>query len=100
MALFGKKEKQEKLIVEQEKNVELDMLVSTIDNIGRPYEALGLVTARTTKLMEFNHNIVVQELVEEAQRIGADAIVGFRYVISNSGNITDVISYGTAVKLK
>ncbi|GED16763.1 heavy metal-binding domain-containing protein [Aneurinibacillus migulanus] len=94
MALFGKKEKQEE--VQQE----LDMLVTTTENIGRPYEVLGLVTAKTRKTIDFDYETTTNELVQRAMRIEADAIVGFKYEISNTGSITDIIAYGTAVKFK
>ena len=40
-------------------------------------------------------------MVEEAQGIGADAIVSFRYASSSiMAGAAEVIAYGTAVKLK
>ncbi len=95
MALFGKKDKQ------GEVQQELDMLVTTIDDIGRPYEVIGLVTAKALKVTEVDPEVVAQALVSKAQLMGADAIVGFRYDVRiNSINWTDQIGYGTAVKFK
>lgn len=93
MALFGKKEKQ------GEVQQELDMLVATTENIGRPYEVIGLVTNKITK-SEFDQDIIAKELMRKAHEIGADAIIGFKFETTSTMNLTTVIAYGTAVKFK
>ncbi|MEZ2659280.1 heavy metal-binding domain-containing protein [Aneurinibacillus aneurinilyticus] len=94
MALFGKKEKQ------GESQRELDMLVTTTENIGRPYEVLGLVTAKKTKIADYDPDVIVLELTQKAREKNADAIVGFKYETYTNVNITNGYAYGTAVKFK
>lgn len=104
MSLFGKKEKQGEPTVEQEKNTELDMLVSTVENIGRPYEAIGLVTTSIiVRALDTpcNPRDIAAKLSEEARKIGADAVVGFKYETrSAAASIVNEIAYGTAIKFK
>jgi hypothetical protein len=95
MSFFSKKE--EKVDTPQE----LDMLVTTIENIGQPYEVIGLVTAKALKVTECDPQVIARELIAKARAMNADAIVGFRYDVRiNSINWTDQIGYGTAVKFK
>lgn len=45
--------------------------------------------------------IVTERMVEEAQRLGADAIVGARYTTSAiMHSAAEVMAYGTTVKFK
>ncbi|WP_276916894.1 heavy metal-binding domain-containing protein [Aneurinibacillus aneurinilyticus] len=99
MSLFGKKEKQGEPIVEQEKSIELDMLITTLENIGKPYEILGLVTERRIEDVEWNYETVTAELARKAKNMGADAIVGFRYSPCYDRSVV-LYAYGTAVKFK
>ncbi|MDA8207895.1 MAG: heavy metal-binding domain-containing protein [Actinomycetota bacterium] len=41
----------------------------------------------------------MQRLIEEAQKMGADAVVGMRFDNSDFANVTEICAYGTAVKL-
>lgn len=94
MGVFGKKDK-------NEEGKELQILISTTENIGRPYDVIGLVTAKVLKVNDPDPAHVAKELEKEAIAKGADAIVGFRYDVRiNSVNWTDQVAYGTAVKLK
>ncbi len=103
------------------------MLLTTTENIvGREYEILGLVKGATiqsknigkdfgaglkslvggeltgyTDMMEEAREIATQRMIADAQRMGADAIVGMRF--STSGimqGAAEVMAYGTAVKIK
>lgn len=103
------------------------MLLTTTENIvGKEYEILGLVKGATiqsknigkdfgaglksliggeltgyTDMMEEAREIATQRMIEDAQRMGADAIVGMRF--STSGimqGAAEVMAYGTAVKMK
>ena len=103
------------------------MLLTTTENIaGREYELLGLVKGATiqsknigkdfgaglkslvggeltgyTDMMEEAREIATQRMIADAQRMGADAIVGMRF--STSGimqGAAEVMAYGTAVKIK
>lgn len=103
------------------------MLLTTTENIvGKEYEILGLVKGATiqsknigkdfgaglksliggeltgyTDMMEEAREIATQRMIEDAQRMGANAIVGMRF--STSGimqGAAEVMAYGTAVKMK
>ncbi|MFE1631048.1 heavy metal-binding domain-containing protein [Brevibacillus reuszeri] len=87
MGIFGGKKANE--------DTQLDMIVATTENIGKPYDVLGLVTASTVKLGSSNPENVAKELIKKAKEMGADAIVGFRFQYN-----AIEIAYGTAVKYK
>jgi molybdopterin-guanine dinucleotide biosynthesis protein A len=92
LAFLNKKEKQE------------DMIVSTVEDIGRPYDAIGLVTKSiVVRALDTpcDPKEIAAKLSEEARKMGADAIVGFRYETrSAAASIVNEIAYGTAVKFK
>ena len=102
------------------------MLLTTIENIGRPFEILGLVEGGTvqsvnafkdigaglknlvggelkryTEMQETSRKLATERMVEAASALGADAIIGVRY---GSSSITqaasEVMAYGTAVRFK
>ncbi len=102
------------------------MLLTTIENIGRPFEILGLVEGGTvqsvnafkdigaglknlvggelkryTEMQESARKLATERMVEAASALGADAIIGVRY---GSSSITqaasEVMAYGTAVRFK
>ncbi|MBR6102406.1 MAG: YbjQ family protein [Ruminococcus sp.] len=102
------------------------MLLSTIQNIGKDYEVLGLVQGGTvqsvnairdigsglknlvggelkkyTEMQENSRRIATERMIEQATQLGADAIIGVRY---GSSSITqaasEIMAYGTAVKFK
>lgn len=53
------------------------------------------------KLLQEARDAVMAELVAEAQRRGADAVLGFRLATSNvMDGASEVLAYGTAVKLR
>ena len=101
------------------------MLLTTTENIpGKKYEILGMVNgnmiqsknigrdigqglkslvggelATYTKMMNESRAIATKRMVEEAEKMGADAIVCLRYstsmVVAGAAEIT---AYGTAVR--
>ncbi len=102
------------------------MLLTTIENIGRPFEILGLVEGGTvqsvnafkdigaglknlvggelkryTEMQETSRKLATERMVNAASALGADAIIGVRY---GSSSITqaasEVMAYGTAVRFK
>ena len=56
---------------------------------------------RYNETMDKAPQIVTERMVEEAQRLGADAIVGARYTTSAiMHSAAEVMAYGTAVKVR
>ena len=103
------------------------MILTTTDTIsGKELETLGLVKGSTiqtvnairdigaglknlvggelTKYNEMMNNaraLATKRMIEEADAMGADAIVGMRYVSSSvMQSAAEVVAYGTAVKFK
>ena len=103
------------------------MLITTADTIpGTNYQPLGLVRGNVayckhigrdimagfkniaggeiksyTDLLNEARNIAEQRMVEDAQRMGADAIVAMRFMNDTVAEGTiEVIAYGTAAKLQ
>ena len=103
------------------------MILTTTESIGgRDYEILGLVKGSTiqtvnafrdigaglktlvggelTKYNEMMNNaraLATKRMVEEAQALGADAIVSVRYSSASiMQSAAEVMAYGTAVKFK
>ena len=101
------------------------MILATTDTInGKELETLGLVKGSTVqtvnafrdigaglkglvggelpKYNEMMNNaraLATKRMVEEAERLGADAIVGIRYASASiMQGAAEVMSYGTAVK--
>ena len=103
------------------------MLLVNIDHIpGRELEALGLVKGNVVQSKNFGKDfmagmktlvggeivgytemitqarqIAVKRMVDEAEALGADAIVNLRFSSSSvMQGAAEVIAYGTAVKVK
>ena len=101
------------------------MLLTTTENIpGRRYEILGVVKGNMvqtkniardigqglksmvggelttyTEMMNESRAIATKRMVEEAERMGADAIVMMRYSTSAvAAGAAEIIAYGTAVR--
>ena len=75
-------------------------------HIGRDFMA-GLKTIVGGEIEEYTEmisearEIVTTRMIEEATRMGADAIVGIRFGSSAiMGGASEMLAYGTAVKLK
>ncbi|HOK37207.1 MAG TPA: YbjQ family protein [Bacteroidales bacterium] len=75
-------------------------------NVGRDIMAglKGLVGGEIeeyTKLQAFAREQALQRMIEDAQKLGADAVVGVRIATSMiMQGASEVMAYGTAVKLK
>lgn len=103
------------------------MIILTIDSIpGKEIEALGLVKGSTvqsknmfkdmgqgfksmvggelksyTKMMNESREIATQRMIEEAQGMDADAIIGVRFATSSVlQGASEIMAFGTAVKIK
>ena len=103
------------------------MLIVTTDTInGKELEMLGMVKGSTiqtvnvlrdigsglktlvggelkkyNEMMDNARKIATERMQEEAERLGADAIVGARYATSGiMQSAAEVMAYGTAVKFK
>ena len=102
------------------------MKLVTIDNIGQEYEALGMVKGTVvysknfgrdfmaamktlvggelvgyTEMLNEARQIATKRMVDDAEKLGADAVVGVRYSSSAvMQGAAEVMAYGTAVKFK
>ena len=101
------------------------MLLTTTENIpGKQYEIIGIVKGNMiqtknigrdltqglksvvggelknyVKMMNESRAIATKRMVEEAEELGADAIVAMRYVTSMiTAGAAEITAYGTAVK--
>ena len=101
------------------------MLLTTTENIpGKQYEIIGIVKGNMiqtknigrdltqglksvvggelknyVKMMNESRAIATKRMVEEAEEMGADAIVAMRYVTSMiTAGAAEITAYGTAVK--
>lgn len=103
------------------------MKIVTVETLqGVQYEELGVVTGSTiqsknmfsdfgqglksivggelksyTGMMEKARNQATQRMVDQAVRLGADAIIGVRYTTSAiMAQAAEVLAFGTAIKYK
>ena len=102
------------------------MMMMTIENIDRPFEVLGLVRGAMiqsahigkdmmagfktmvggelksyTEMMEQSRETAVKRMVQQAEMLGADAVIGLRFTSSSvMQGAAEVMAYGTAVKYK
>lgn len=73
-------------------------------NIGKDFAAglksmVGGELGSYTKMMNEARDIAIQRMIDEAQRMGADAIVCVRFATSAiMQGAAEVMAYGTAVK--
>ena len=73
-------------------------------SIGKDFKALGRTIVGGeikdyTDLLREARGVATERMVEEAQGLGADAIVGVRYATSGiMESASEVMAYGTAVK--
>lgn len=100
------------------------MLMSTVD-VNTDYEVLGLVKGSTMRARHLGQDIVaslrklfggevseyamlltearekaIKDMIAEAERLGANAIIGVRFASSTiTTGAAEVIAYGTAVKI-
>ena len=103
------------------------MVLYTTENIpGKEYEALGLVKGNTvqskhigrdigaglktivggeikgyTDLLAESRSVATERMIQDAESLGADAIVCVRYATSQiMESAAEVLAFGTAVKFK
>ncbi len=75
-------------------------------HIGRDFMAgmktiVGGEIKGYTEMLSEARKIATERMVEEAETLGADAIVGIRYGSSEAlQGAAEILAYGTAVKLK
>ena len=101
------------------------MMLTTTENIpGKNYEILGVVKGnmiqtknigrditqglksivggeltKYVEMMNESRSIATKRMIEDAESVGADAIVGMRYVTSMiAAGAAEITAYGTAVK--
>ena len=86
----------------------LGMVKGTIvqtKNVGKDFMAgmktlVGGEIVGYTQMLEEARQIAVKRMVDEAQALGADAIIGVRYGSSQlMAGAAEVIAYGTAVRI-
>ncbi|MBR2831131.1 YbjQ family protein [Candidatus Saccharibacteria bacterium] len=54
-----------------------------------------------TDMLEKSRREAMERMMKEAKKLGADAVVGMRYGSSTiTANASEMLAYGTAVKLK
>ena len=100
------------------------MIISTTEQVGKDYEVLGIVKGGTVQtvnvvkdfgaslktivggeltkyneMMDDARKIATARMVQEAEALGADAILGMRYSSASiMQSAAEIIAYGTAVK--
>ena len=70
--------------------------------LGASLKALraGEVT-QYTELLEDSRRHAIDRLVDNAQLLGANAVIGMRFDSSEIGqNLTEIVAYGTAVRVE
>ncbi len=106
----------------------VEFLVTTLENPPgyRIIKVLGLVTGNTvrarhigkdiaaslrnivggeikeyTELLKQSRNLAIERMIEEAKKLGANAVVGVRFsTASIMGGAAEILAYGTAVVLE
>lgn len=102
------------------------MVIMTIENPGKPFEPMGLVRGTMiqskhigkdmmagfktmvggelksyTQMLEEAREIATRRMIEQANVLGADAVVGMRFTSSSvMQGAAEVTAYGTAIKFK
>ena len=73
-------------------------------HIGKDLRAAGRTiiggeSKAYTELMEESRRTAMQRMIEDAQKIGANAIIGMRYATAQTMHgAAEIIAFGTAVK--
>ena len=101
------------------------MLLTTTDLANVQYEVLGVVIGNKVRAVHIGKDIVaalknlvggevkeyselmkrvrqaaMDEMMEEAKKLGANGIIGIRFASSQiAGGMAEIIAYGTAVKI-
>lgn len=66
----------------------------------KAYKVVGGEVSEHTEFLSEAREKAVQRLIEQAQDKGADAVLNVRFVTNIGHGMTEVLVYGTAVKLK
>ncbi len=76
--------------------------VNAIRDIGAGLKTLvGGELKKYNQMMDKAREIATERMVEEAEQLGADAIVGVRFTTSSiMQSAAEVMAYGTAVKIQ
>ena len=76
--------------------------VNAFKDIGSAFKTLvGGELVKYNEMMESARNIALQRMVEEAEKLGAYAIVSTRFATSSiMQSAAEIMAYGTAVKFK
>ena len=76
--------------------------VNVIKDIGASFKTLvGGELKKYNEMMANARQIAIQRMEEEAQAMGADAIVGVRFTTSSiMQGAAEIMAYGTAVKIR
>ena len=76
--------------------------VNAFKDIGSAFKTLvGGELVKYNEMMDKARRIAVQRMVEEAEKLGADAIVCARFATSSiMQSAAEIMAYGTAVKFK
>lgn len=75
-------------------------------HVGRDFMAglkglIGGEIAGYTEMLAEARDIAIQRMVDEADKRGADAVINIRFTTSAiMANASEILAYGTAVKLK
>lgn len=75
-------------------------------NIGRDFFAglkniVGGEISEYTQLLADSREQAIKRMLDDAKRVGADAVVNVRFTTSNvMQGAAEILAYGTAVKLK
>ncbi len=111
--------------VTEPKGLEFNILMTTTDAIpGKNYEIIGIVQGNTIQTKNIGRDftqglrhiaggelkayvdmvskaraLATERMLEEAQMMGADAVVGLRYTSSTvAAGAAEILAFGTAVK--
>lgn len=80
--------------VVQSKHVGRDLMAGLKGIIGG--EIVGY-----TEMLADARDVAIERMVDEAKKRGADAVINIRFTTSNiMANASEILAYGTAVKLK
>lgn len=76
--------------------------VGLAKNITAGFKALaGGEVKQYTQLVEDSRRHALDRMIENAQLVGADGVISFRFDSSEVGqNLTEIVAYGTAVTLR
>lgn len=76
--------------------------VNAFKDIGSAFKTLvGGELVKYNEMMDKARGIAVQRMTDEAEKLGADAIVCARFATSSiMQNAAEIMAYGTAVKFK